>query len=90
MIWVQQRMTTVLPADKSLMTDQQKQQKMMGNMMVLFISLVCYNMPSGLNLYWIFASMLGILQQWITNRILDKKKNKPTILVEKKTAIKES
>lgn len=90
MIWVQQRMTTVLPADKSLMTDQQKQQKMMGNMMVLFISLVCYNMPSGLNLYWIFASMLGILQQWITNRILDKKKNKPTILMEKNTAIKES
>ncbi|MCH9631861.1 MAG: Membrane protein insertase YidC [Chlamydiae bacterium] len=90
MIWVQQRMTTVMPTDKSLMTDQQKQQKMIGNMMVLFISLVCYNMPSGLNLYWISASMLGILQQWITNRILDKKKKKPTILVNKKTAIKES
>ena len=90
MIWVQQKMTSPTPKDKSLMTDQQKQQKMIGNMMVLFISLVCYNMPSGLNLYWISASLLGILQQWITNRILDKKKSKPTILTKKKAALKES
>lgn len=86
MIWLQQKMTTVVPQDKSLMTDQQKQQKMMGNMMVIFITLVCYNMPSGLNLYFIFSTLLGILQQWITNRLLDRKKSKPTILTKKATA----
>lgn len=89
MIWIQQKMSNVGPTDKSLMTDQQKQQKLMANLMVVFITFICYNMPSGLNLYWISASLLGILQQWITNRLLDKKKNKPTILVNKETALKE-
>ena len=90
MMWLQQKMTSPTPVDKSLMTPSQKQQKMIGNMMVFFIAFVCYNMPSGLNLYWISASMLGILQQWITNRILDKKKNMPTILTKKKAALEKS
>lgn len=88
-IWVQQKMTNAGPTDKSLMTAQQKQQKMMANMMVVFVTFICYNLPSGLNLYWIFSSLLGILQQWITNRLLDKKKNKPIILGKSKTALKE-
>lgn len=87
MIWVQQKMTNVTPIDKSLMTDQQKQQKMMGNVMILMVTVLCYSLPSGLNLYFISSTLLGILQQWITNRILDKKNKKPVILEKKSAAL---
>ncbi len=89
MIWLQQKMTNVAPADKALMTDQQKQQKMMGNVMVIFITLLCYNLPSGLNLYFIFSTLLGVVQQVVTNRLLDKKKSKPKILTSKKVDLEE-
>lgn len=90
MIWLQQKVASPLPVDKSQMTDQQKQQKMMSYFMLVFVTLLCYNLPSGLNLYFISSTLLGIVQQWITNRMLDKKKNEPTIIDKKKTPLKGS
>ncbi|MFI5334236.1 MAG: membrane protein insertase YidC [Chlamydiales bacterium] len=67
-MYVQQKFSSPLPKDKSLWTDQQKQQKLMGNIMVIVFSVMFYNFPSGLNLYWLFSILLGIFQQWMMTR----------------------
>ncbi len=71
-MYFQQKMTTVMPKDPSQMTEQQQQQKLMGNMMVIVMSTVFYHFPSGLNIYWLSSMSLGIAQQWITNKQLNK------------------
>lgn len=73
-MWAQQRFSASLPKDKKLMTDQQKQQKLMGNIMTIVFTVMFYHFPSGLNIYWLSSMALGILQQWfMTRRILKKK-----------------
>ncbi len=67
-MWIQQRFTSPLPKDPKLLTDQQKQQKNMGNIMTLVFTVMFYNFPSGLNLYWLSSMALGILQQWYMAR----------------------
>lgn len=63
-MYLQQRLTSKLPKDPSQLSDTQKQQKMMGNMMSVLFTVMFYNFPSGLNLYFMFSTLLGILQQW--------------------------
>jgi len=63
MFW-QQRMSATAPKDPSKMTDQQKQQRFMGNIMTIVFTVLFYNFPSGLNIYWLSSMLLGILQQW--------------------------
>lgn len=72
-MWAQQRFSTTTPKDKRLMTDQQKQQRMMGNIMTLVFTVMFYHFPSGLNLYWLSSMALGILQQWLMTRKMLKK-----------------
>lgn len=67
-MWIQQRFSTPLPKDPKLLTDQQRQQKMMGNIMTVVFTVMFYNFPSGLNIYWLSSMALGILQQWWTMR----------------------
>ncbi len=67
-MYCQQKFSSPLPKDKKLLTDQQKQQKMMGNIMVIVFTVMFYHFPSGLNLYWLSSMALGILQQWFTNK----------------------
>ncbi len=67
-MWAQQRFSATGPKDPRLMTDQQKQQKMMGNIMTLVFAVMFYHFPSGLNLYWLSSMGLGILQQWFMAR----------------------
>lgn len=86
MLWLQQKVASPIAVDKSQMTDQQRNQKMMSSFMLIFVTLLCYNLPSGLNIYFISSTLLGILQQWITNRMLDRKKSLPTVLEKKKKA----
>jgi YidC/Oxa1 family membrane protein insertase len=50
------------------MTEQQQQQQKMGSIMTIVFTFMFYNFPAGLNLYWISSSLLGILQQWYTNK----------------------
>lgn len=63
-MYLQQRLTAKIPKDPSQLTDSQKQQKMMGNMMAILFTVMFYNFPSGLNLYFMFSTLLGVLQQW--------------------------
>ena len=71
-MWTQQRLSSSTPKDPALLTDQQKQQKMMGNIMTIVFTVMFYHFPSGLNLYWLSSMALGILQQWMTQKKLAK------------------
>jgi membrane protein insertase Oxa1/YidC/SpoIIIJ len=42
---------------------QNPQQKFILNFMPVFFSLICYNMASGLNLYILTSTILGMVQQ---------------------------
>ena len=68
-MYVQQKFMTTASLNKAA-TDQQKQQRSMGNIMTVVFTIMFYNFPSGLNLYWISSMLLGILQQWLVNRKL--------------------
>jgi YidC/Oxa1 family membrane protein insertase len=70
-MFFQQRMSASTPKDPNLMTDQQRQQKAMGNIMVVVFTIMFYHFPSGLNIYWLSSMLLGMLQQWYTNKKLD-------------------
>ncbi|MBS0628981.1 MAG: membrane protein insertase YidC [Verrucomicrobia bacterium] len=67
-MFFQQRM--MAPASSSTPTDQQRQQRFMGNIMTIVFTVMFYNFPSGLNIYWISSMLLGILQQWWVNKQL--------------------
>ena len=63
-MYLQQRLTSKLPKDPKQISDTQKQQKMMGNMMSILFTVMFYSFPSGLNIYFMFSTLLGVLQQW--------------------------
>jgi YidC/Oxa1 family membrane protein insertase len=46
---------------------QNPQQKLMMNMMPILFSVICYNMASGLNLYILTSTLLGIGQNYLIN-----------------------
>ncbi len=58
---------------KTALTDQQRQQKFMGNIMTIVFTVMFYHFPSGLNIYWLSSMLLGILQQWWTFKRLKAK-----------------
>ncbi len=66
-MYFQQRYTLrASGADMSKLTEQQRQQVATGNIMVVVFTVLFYHLPSGLNLYWLFSSLLGIAQQhWL-------------------------
>ncbi len=68
-MFFQQRMMSP-PTTAGAPTDQQRQQRFMGNIMTIVFTVMFYNFPSGLNLYWISSMLLGILQQWWVNKRL--------------------
>ncbi len=76
-MYLQQKMTSQIPKDVTQLSDAQKQQKMMGNIMSILFMVMFYTFPSGLNLYFMFSTLLGILQQWWMTK---KMKKGPTIL----------
>lgn len=69
-MFAQQRFMSTAPKDPALMTDQQRQQKAMSTIMTVVFTLMFYNFPSGLNIYWLSSMLLGMLQQWYTQRIM--------------------
>jgi len=71
-MFVQQKMMSPGVTDPSKMTDQQRQQKAMGTIMPVLFTVMFYKFASGLNIYWLSSMVLGILQQWWTNRRLAK------------------
>lgn len=90
-MFIQQRFFTSTPVDPTKMTDQQRQQRAMGTIMTVVFAVMFYHFPSGLNIYWLSSMILGILQQWATNKILDKKNPNVEILtpVTKKKKLSE-
>lgn len=81
-MFLQQRMST--PAiDPDKMTDQQRQQKTMMAFMPILFTFMFYHFPSGLNIYWLSSMLLGMLQQWWTQKRLAKEAAKPTVIVPK-------
>jgi YidC/Oxa1 family membrane protein insertase len=69
-MFAQNQMNKIQQEKKGPMTDQQKQMMSMGNIMMIVFTFVFYNMPSGLNIYWIFSTLFGMIQQWfITAKI---------------------
>lgn len=84
-MFLQQRM--MAPAvDANEMTEQQRQQRAMGNMMTVVFTLMFYNFPSGLNIYWLSSMLLGMLQQWWTSVQL--KKQGSAAVATKKAEVK--
>lgn len=64
-MYLQQKMSAgAAAATGTTLTDQQKQQKFMGNIMTIVFAVLFYHFPSGLNIYWLSSMLLGILQQW--------------------------
>jgi len=82
-MYVQQKISNSAPKDVSKMTEQQRQQKAMGNMMTIMFAVMFYHFPSGLNIYWLSSMGLGILQQWFVNRQLDNENGKPVVIPAK-------
>lgn len=69
-MFLQQKLTSKIPKDPSKLSDTQKQQKMMGNMMAILFTVMFYNFPSGLNIYFMLSTLLGIAQQaWMTKKM---------------------
>ncbi len=71
-MFLQQRLSSPLPKDVNQLTDAQRQQKFMGNIMAIVFTVMFYNFPSGLNIYWLSSMLLGILQQWVTTKSMNK------------------
>lgn len=71
-MYLQQRYSSssIKASSPEKMSDQQRQQRAMGNIMVIVFTVMFYNFPSGLNLYWLFSMLLGIVQQWWTTRCM--------------------
>ncbi|MGR3973366.1 MAG: membrane protein insertase YidC [Candidatus Rhabdochlamydia sp.] len=65
-MFFQQRMSSPQTTGTKELSDQQKQQKIMGNVMVVVFTVLFYKFPSGLNIYWLSSMLLAILQQWWT------------------------
>lgn len=73
--FLQQKLFSNLPKDKTKLNDQQRQQILMTNIMTIAFLFIFYKLPSGLNIYYLFSTILGILQQWI----ITKKSPKPIL-----------
>jgi len=68
-MYLQQKLFT--PQSAQALTDEQKQQRaMMSYLMPVLFTVMFYNVPSGLNIYWLSSMLLGIPQQWWTTRMM--------------------
>ncbi len=65
-MFLQQKWSTA--SKEATMTEQQKQQAATMKLTTLIFTAFFYHAPSGLNIYWIFSTFLGMLQQKITQK----------------------
>lgn len=80
-MYLQQRVMSTAPKDPAQMTEQQKQQKFMGNIMAVVFTVMFYSFPSGLNIYWLSSMILGMGQQWWTAKQLAAKGAKANVVI---------
>lgn len=82
-MFIQQRYFSNAPTNVNEMTEQQRQQRAMGNMMTVVFTLMFYNFPSGLNIYWLSSMLLGMLQQWrMSKKMQGKLKEKESVVAK--------
>lgn len=67
-MWWQQKLSSPFSSDVNKMTDTERQQKAMGNIMTLVMTIMFYHFPAGLNIYWLSSMLLSIAQQVWTNK----------------------
>lgn len=72
-MFLQQRMSAA-QVNVNEMTEQQRQQRAMGTLMTVVFTAMFYHFPSGLNLYWLSSTLLGMLQQWWTQKLIHQEK----------------
>lgn len=82
-MFLQQKLSSTMPSDPNLLTDQQRQQKAMGSIMTVVFTVMFYNFPSGLNIYWLSSMVLGIAQQWWTSKQFKQKTQNPVKTISK-------
>lgn len=63
-MFLQQKFASPMPQPGATSSDAEKQQKMMGLMLPIVITVMFYSLPSGLSIYFMFSTLLGVLQQW--------------------------
>ena len=80
-MYYQQKMTTSSATPGKEGGSSEQTQKMMTIMMPLLIGFMSFSLPSGLTLYWLVSTLLGIGQQYLINKKI------PTEIVEVKTAV---
>lgn len=68
LMFLQQRISISMQNHNAPINEQQQQMKMMGNIMIPISIIFFYNMPSGLNIYWISSTLFGIVQEWFIRR----------------------
>jgi len=74
-MFMQQKMSASAANGNGPISEQQKQQRTMGTMMTVVFTVMFYNFPSGLNIYWLSSTLLGMLQQWWTQKQLSSNKD---------------
>jgi len=79
-MFYQQKMTTAPATTGKDGGSAEQTQKMMTIMMPLLIAFMSFSLPSGLTLYWLTSTLLGIGQQYLIN------KKMPTEAVDVKTS----
>jgi YidC/Oxa1 family membrane protein insertase len=67
-MYIQQKMTSTGGTAGKDGGSTQQTQKMMTIMMPLMIGFMSFSLPSGLTLYWFTSTLLGIGQQYLTNK----------------------
>lgn len=67
-MFLQSKFMSSTPKNANQMTDQQRQQKALSTILPIVFTIIFYKMPSGLNIYYLFFSLFGILQQWFMNK----------------------
>lgn len=80
-MFLQQRLMSTMPKNPALLTEQQRQQKFMGNMMSVVFTVMFYSFPSGLNIYWLSSMLLGMLQQYLTTKKMNQHSATPVEVV---------
>ena len=92
--WLQMKLsqqTNPTPAAAGAKQAQTEQQMKTMNLMMPLVSLyICFIMPAALGIYWIFNSVLAIIQEWILNKIYGKKIAEETAAREERMRIRQA
>ncbi len=70
-----QKLTNSMQPPKKNPTDMEKQMQTMGPILTFVFLFAFYNLASGLNIYLILSSVLGVLQQYVVNKKFGEKKS---------------